>query len=132
MNVADLELCKELYELSGWFDTYFFWDADNGVAEKSEALLMHPTKNCPAYDLGYLLRKLPAKIMGKNNMLIFLSLSHSGSEWWANYETGGNSRAEIQMSADTPEDALTKLAIELFKQGVLNPPSKANSKGVEE
>jgi hypothetical protein len=80
-NVASLELCKELYGLSGWNDT------PNHV------------------DLGYLVRKLPAYTEIRN------------------YEICWQARFNSMISeADTPEDAAAKLAIELFKSGVLEQP----------
>lgn len=61
MNTASLDLCKELYSLSGWQETSFIW-AEHG----KDSFIMHNsiTKKAddypPAYDLGYLLRKLPS------------------------------------------------------------------------
>lgn len=92
MNVASLELCKELYELSGWKTggDKPTWNGRKGV------------NSAPAYDLGYLLRKLPyhGVISGQGT---FRQASCSG----------------YIASSDTPEDALAQLAIELHKQGVL-------------
>ena len=116
MNVASLPLSKELYELSGWDDCWFQhlkvdneWGLDFSGAEAlrkdSEIDEWHP-----AYDLGYLLRKLPN-----------YKLEHNGNS--ANAVTCGyladNKGRWIFGSANTPEDAACKLAIELFKQGVL-------------
>ena len=116
MNVASLELCKELYELSGWNDT------DLAHAEEAERVFLaaynygefgyEAIRLAPAYDLGYLLRKLPEQV----------TLSCFRSSW----------RCEVlipndiaTVSADTPEDAAAKLAIELWKQGVLSREAKS-------
>lgn len=104
MNVASLELCKELYELSGWGAELNDWRSNSGTVISGAY---------PAYDLGYLLRKLP-----NDHMINFsrppVKLYQSGHSWTAEY--GGFK------SGDTaPEDAVCKLAIELFKQGVLKP-----------
>lgn len=112
-NVASLELCKELYELSAWNDCYWF----NAKFSLNPKPVMLPQLNGeipqvlsgelewkqPAYDLGYLLRKLP----------ITTQLFHERKGWSA--------RAyNMAFWSKEPEDAACKLAIELFKQGVLN------------
>jgi hypothetical protein len=66
MNVASLEPCKELYELSGWNDTEF-WYAETlnepphnwTLGNNRLTIGMTGGRQLPAYDLGYLLRKLP-------------------------------------------------------------------------
>lgn len=103
-NVASLELCKELYELSGWEPL------DYGVLEK--AAFGHPV-----YDLSYLLRKLARPHSYGHD--IQLTYTHDLEHKWqaaVHYIPHTNYVAE---SCDTPEDAACKLAIELFKQGVL-------------
>lgn len=101
MNTASRELCKELYELSGWEDADWFF---NPHAEGFTFTKQH--SGVPAYDLGYLLRKLPA----------------DGNLFVKQYEDDGSWHAcsgLIQVEADTPEDAATKLAIALYEQGIL-------------
>lgn len=141
MNVASLELCKELYELSEWRDCE--WQYWNGTAHNdiSEITLEwgygNYGDNCaPAYDLGYLLRKLPSRVdKGRKNYRFVLTNSTSDESWVADYlmpfwqkglpDRGievwlhyGN-RAKLT-EADTPEDAVCKLTIELFKQEILH------------
>lgn len=119
-DVAGLKLCRELYDLSGWNDTFFRW-ADHGKDSFFGVFVddgLHP----PAYDLGYLLRKLPPYIskdivedlqwldiapveVDKNNDVV---------TWSAGYKSD-------YKYAHTPEDATCKLAIQLFKQGILKP-----------
>ena len=97
---ANDELNAELYKLSGW--------------ETSEDKI-HGPMNCPEYPLGYLLRKLPTKY---NNEA--LELFVIGNRWTCQYDDGGIEDNEYPTAkADTPEDAACKLAIELFKQGIL-------------
>ena len=116
MNTASLELCKTLHELSGWDDTYHYYDADDVVDEKAHAMFMSRDKNCPAYDAGYLLRKLP-KYIDKKHWLYLQPISYI--VWAAGYKDTENAKFDPDAWANTPEDALCKLAIELFKQGVL-------------
>lgn len=129
MNVASLELSKELYELSKWgkteFDefkdtefTYFIYH-DNSNANNPYLLTRFEIHKYyeegrgdfvwPAYSAGYLLRKLPhgtevrltlhgATASLRNNSVNYISISEYG---------------------DTPENALAKLCLELFRQGVL-------------
>lgn len=128
-EVASLPNCKELYELSGWDDTkdtykrlaglhdlkwkdWFFADYNNGkwddVGEQS----------VPAYSLGYLLRKLPIG-HPENNVFAELSVHRYLKDKWSAIWQTEDMETEVMQIADTPEDALCKLAIELFKQGVL-------------
>lgn len=100
MQTASLELCKELYRVSG-----HTWLTEDHRPEYVAA---------PAYDLGYLLRKLPE--FGKN---IYWHTYHKN--WCAAYEHTDEDGCQtlIHKVADTPEDAACELAIELFKQGIL-------------
>lgn len=103
MNVASPELCKELYELSRW-------DADGNHWWYSDGQLVWAAwiaESTPAYELGYTLRKLPDFVR---------------MEWWTEADGKRQYRCAYRDTIfleDTPEDAVTKLAIELFKQGVL-------------
>lgn len=101
MNVASLDLCKELYELSRWdsdgLDTPYDVSPTGDVSRSDMG--GDDYEIIPAYDLGYLQRKLahthpyPKEITDSRIVEIWL--------------------------AEYPEDAACKLAIELFKQGVL-------------
>lgn len=122
MNVASLELCKELYDLSRWgLERNSGFEGKYWVGTEQEGFNLRLMKGVPAYsstypayDLGYLLRKLPQGCCG---------LFQSKHTWVASYTDllGKHPlRKPIQSKqADTPEDAACKLAIELFKQGVL-------------
>lgn len=96
IDSASPELCKTLYELSGWEPSPGVTKGDN---------------HWPAYNLGYLLRKLPEQVELKSYFDGSWDCRHIDTdEAW-----GVNGR----MNGDTPEDATAKLAIELFKQGIL-------------
>lgn len=90
MNVASLSLSKRLYELSGWNDT------DNSYLRGT----------LPAYELGFILRKLPNCDIYKR-----------GKEYQCWYNVSKTSW--ISPKADTPEDCVALLAITLFEQGIL-------------
>ena len=113
MQVANLELCKTLWELSGWKVSTnpegWHWVMDGQRYQRQVA---------PAYDLGYLLRKLPETLKHPAtgvDYTIGLSRLIDTKKWLADY-----SRSMLpNANADTPEDATCKLAIELFKQDVL-------------
>jgi hypothetical protein len=108
MNVASLELCKGLLELSGWEDTYFWWDKDEQRVPEKQMVVQAGkifADDTPAYDLGYLLRELPDICM----------LWRDGKTWHCDCEDS------VICEADTPEDAAAKLAIELIRQGVISP-----------
>ncbi len=123
MNIARLDLCKELYELSGWAQSLYEHELLSGehyTTTLPRKAMEHSSQNIyiPAYDLGYLLQKL-------GNRHVELKRPYSNSEpinrWscMAFYDDGEELPAYLIESADTPEDAVCKLAIELFKQGVL-------------
>jgi hypothetical protein len=89
-------LCRELYELSGWGEPPInYWGTSIcGVAE---------SPYYPNYSLGYLLRKLPDgdyEFIKDGSGYLILSIGHAAR-------------------AATPEDAAANLCIELFKAGVL-------------
>jgi hypothetical protein len=99
MSVATIELCKELYELSGWDRTDYWWYrvGDQWYSDAHKGTI-------PAYDLDYLtdkLRNLPQGIVLHNYM--------DGCE---------ASAMGIEIFADTPADAVCMLAIEVYKRGV--------------
>lgn len=115
MNVASLKLCRELYELSGWSAPQKYWvlmvSGDWKAVNKDTTVEVEINRSIyPAYDLGYLLRKLPpySRIQSMKGDVPYR----------VSYDNGVSERG---VNADTPEDAACKLAIELFKQGILTP-----------
>lgn len=132
MNVASLELCKELCELSGWKDT-FAWYSGNEVEFEGQAgwdgavyencLQYDWCDDVPAYDLGYLLRKLPIVIDAEDHpehaTWLHLRITALSKDKWNFYYE----RTDLSFT-DLPEDAACNLAIELLKQGVLTKETK--------
>jgi hypothetical protein len=118
MNVASKELCQELYELSGWDDTYFLYTKTGKISTVASMFSGQPL---PAYDAGFLLRKLPSEIEsdgriyrlrgGKNQYYFFEYQAKDDRDirWWN----------ISPFSKDFPEDALCALVIKLFKTGLL-------------
>lgn len=143
-NVASKELSRELYELSGWDGTLAVYEQTAGIPI-GEPYIAYPELEkrwglwgtqefkvqTPAYDAGYLLRKLPDRIQDSHGTWFALMGFPNGVNPWFAYKStlqGEDSRwpndkgipfYKRVFSADTPEDALTSLAIELFKSNVL-------------
>jgi hypothetical protein len=123
MNTANLELCKELWKLSGWETDDWYDLDDSGRPFEHLATLedidLQDTGNeyIPAYDLGYLLRKLPKFVEYLAEPVKYRPLLKIEDETY----TIGYSFAgwKVFAEADTPEDAVCNLTIELFKQGIL-------------
>lgn len=118
-DVASLDLCKELYELSGWGDDeiiHFGYREDGTVAH----FRVWPAM-CPAYDLGYLVKKLPSPLVVHEPPQCFVELKRYGEPWVAMYRQENTMQpvAALRFDSLTPEDAAAKLCIELFKQGIL-------------
>ena len=164
-EVADIELCRELYELSGWqYDERHhriekvwiesFSTSEMGMGHEDydktppeerrqyhvgEYVVRDNPKNfigvpedvpwgwanryyeetikrsVPAYTAGYLLRKLPAQIDSIYDLL--LCPHKDGRCMVGYYEPDGLDQHETW--GVTPENALTKLAIQLFKDNIL-------------
>lgn len=124
MDTARLDLCKELYKRSGWNNTYHRWSKNiygkDVVIDTAAA-----GSTTPAYDLGYLLRRLPKNVTEFWGKFYPASpcLMYSGTQWVIFYQstmTGEHNTDELfGQFADHPEDAACLLAIELFKQRVL-------------
>jgi hypothetical protein len=147
MNVASLELCKELYELGGWGDVRDVWkytepmstDIKYGTRKDGDrwcySIQKGPMRSWnlnevsvwPAYDLGYLLRKLPEYVkLFRNNMGVYYCAAVTDSYRHPDNRLGEPDSAHKWYMADTPEDAAAKLTVELFKQGVLTKSEQEN------
>lgn len=118
-DVADLELCKELYELTGWDGTFWNYSRSSGsdfpfkLGHKGSVETREVKERYPAYSLGYLIRKLPDTTNIGVSGDLYTAYSNpvglpTGDKWHDFVEV-----------AKTPEDAACMLAIELFKAGVL-------------
>lgn len=125
MNVASPTLCEELYDLSdcnwgGWSGP----DTDYVYVQKTKGFIIDGPDDfppelvnssldkdpvywwVPAYDLGYLLRKLP------HETTLRKSIGDFEHDYIAMHRI-------FNGVANTPEDAVAKLTIELIKVGVV-------------
>lgn len=121
MNTASLELSKELYELSDWYDTSYVYARGGALALRRVDIdqhVDHVFEEPPAYDLGFLLRRLSNVEVGNDT-----DNSKDGQYYAKRPNSTGqvdsNDKAGNLEFADTPEDAAAKLAIGLIKQGIL-------------
>lgn len=122
MKTASLELSKELYELSGWEDTVWDWSTANGKLMYRTGSSMFHRDDYPAYDLGYLLRKL--ENIEETIILRYNNPARMGAvalpQWNGQYTvaTARMQQRDYPIAA-TPEDAVASLCVALFKQGIL-------------
>lgn len=107
---ASIKLTKELWNLSFWepsllgfYDGYF--DEEGHFKREADY-----KPSYPCYSLGYLLRKLP------QTSAVMHFKRNRWEAYWVSYGSGSRAKREY---GDTPEDAAAKLAIRLFKQGIL-------------
>lgn len=122
MNVASKELCEKLFKLSRWDNTYFWWNRDEQRVPGKQMVVQSGKifpSDFPAYDAGYLLRKLPYKV----------DLRQLRNGWSASFSNNsyrrfGDERRDAYGKADIPEDALCELSIQLFEQEILTKEGK--------
>jgi hypothetical protein len=119
MKTASFDLCLELYARSGWeldghglYIDKAWWRLDAGARPSSHVQdrykLLQEQVVAPAYDLGYLLRKLPdgVELLKRDGRYI----AGDPPQW---RERG------ISQSFVCPEDALANLAADLFRRNLL-------------
>jgi hypothetical protein len=88
--------------MAGWYTT-----TTKHLVEGNDVTL-------PAYDLGYVMRKLPSGIH------IFKASKSVRNDGVVKYSAWMQNVTRYRLLATTPEDAACELAIELFKSGVLS------------
>lgn len=113
MTVAHFAECCELYELSGWGygmgAVWMFEDGRSWVWDNPTSAVLACHEWVPAYDLGALAGYLPAFALNKRGNESY----HAG---WADH---ANRQVITADSRTNPANALCRLAIALFKAGVL-------------
>lgn len=116
------ELCKQVYEATGWAA-----DMDKGVDYVwcHETLTRLPIdwdtsdfhQHIPLYTSDYLLEKLPYKI-GEANSAIWLRLGKTRNSFTVCY-MGSDLVCLYDFEADTPLKSLLKLTIALHEEGLV-------------
>lgn len=125
-SLEDFELDKKLYEVSGWNDTYFWWNKDEQRSVGKQMVIQQGRifpDDIPHYDLEYVLAKLPRYIdRGKEvwclelEPLQYLDGRTDYGTWQCNYwhhGMGGKKGLKVE-DANTPRNAAIKLCLELF------------------
>lgn len=114
MTTASLELCKELYELSHWGynETDKVW-CHGKLKNKGLIDTREVHDHFPAYDSGYLLERL-LPVTG-----VDLAYHHRDEQVYALSPSYADDDQTPHGTGESSASALTKLAIELFKQEVL-------------
>lgn len=125
MDVSSLGLSRKLYELSGWKNTFSWWD----YADTDRSYLSYPDlekkyglwgtqdirERIPAYDAGYLLKKLPWSITVENTL--------DGDNWEVFYASGedkGFGSKGITVTGETLEEALVLMALRLLAEKAID------------
>jgi len=118
LHIAKFELCRELYELSGWTWTDYYYTIFE-YRPQDVVVLLGKAKDglhIPAYEIGYLIERLPQKVNGARLVLAGMPMS---GRWGCAYLYGLNISFDASQIADTPQDAACSLAIVLWRQGIL-------------
>lgn len=106
------DLCKKVYELTGWGDMQNRSHTWTKINEKNK-----PQSLCPLYTSDYLLEKLPRSIKRYGRFELVPTMRNA--MWSAGYWTGD--RLDTLSVVDyTPLKALLKLTIALSEAGELN------------
>lgn len=114
-GVASVDICRELYHLSGWKGQYWWWtkrvygDGSEGYQLVGEHEAPFTGETIPAYDASYLAAMLPAFRIGKEG-------NGSYRAGWMDY---ANHKVIMEASRTSLANAMGRLAISLFKHGIL-------------
>lgn len=107
------ELCQKLFEISGWTDTHEVFISGEPTWRTEVST---PSTHTPVYRMGFLLDKLDHvhlelkhPYLGENHLNLWGAYYYADDYYAVNYVQAGHS----------PEEAMAKLAIELFEKGVI-------------
>jgi len=104
------ELCKEVYELTEWYDTGFVWK--DGI--RQPLYEMRVGDDCyPYYTSDYLLEQV------KEATGTILLVPQSDGDWLLFTSNGATDTEKKYIRGDTPLKALLKLVLALKKAGEL-------------
>lgn len=131
-NVASIDLCRQLYKMSGADDTFAYYydmggdNVDLNLNHKRPKKIGEPTIwgiYWPAYDLYYLLDKLteikPGLTLYHNHSLMQWECFYAGKFFDYNYPVGNRGEMHFETMDENPANAVAKMAIQLFKQNAL-------------
>ncbi len=117
LPVAKFELCRELYELSGWgWANYYYRIFNEPPVVQVQLGKSQNGVHIPAYETWYLIGQLPQKVDGARLVIAGMPMS---DYWGCAYLYGLNISFDASQIADTLENALCGLAIVLWKFGIL-------------
>ena len=114
-DVASVDICRELYRVSDWTGQYWWWtrhtyeDGSEGYQLVGEHEAPFTGETIPAYDAAYLAAMLPAFRMGKEG-------NGSYRAGWMDY---ADRKVIMEASRTSLANAMARLAISLFKEGIL-------------
>lgn len=112
------ELCKEVYERTGWkTDAMQFEYSETGEVDPDHRGEDDKTFAGYSYTSDYLLEKLPVKISKEVEYLLTVYGAY-GNYWVANYTKKTSDEFIYAEVANTPLKALLKLTIALHDAGV--------------
>ncbi len=120
--VADRKACQRVFDLWLWEDTVFYWGltreehtVDEGTFEYWELFLGKPSSlptSIPAYDLAYVLDRLPLKRGNREK-----TIAKEGSYWYIGYpDRSGDYSVDIMSSKTSLLEAACELAIQLKEE----------------
>lgn len=110
------ELCKQLYDATGWDAEYKYFYGTSSVAHDRQHSML---ENTPLYTSDYLLEKLPVPLFFNNNdcAIEVRRTKKDKYRWSANIRTSGGQY--FKQVSDTPLKALLKLTLKLHEEGLL-------------
>lgn len=124
MKTANLENCRKLYELTGWWNSHLYWHygaksaplpISPGLMEWStveEPRTIHEGEQyIPAYDLNCLVESTPFRSNDDITHTFMLGRNTDNTGWSAVYKNW-------VCIAQEPEDAVCELLIKIYERNV--------------
>lgn len=109
-----VELCKKVYEKTGWIVGDESWDWHTTTDAKLDSMFI-----APLYTTDYLLEKISKIVdylsLNHNNKLSIDSLDGEKGKWYAHY---WHRSRRSQVSSDTPLKALLRLTLKVHEEEV--------------
>ena len=109
------ELCKQVYEATGWKDTHGRLDDGNHTIRNEGNEVLLGTKQVPLYTSDYLLEKLPVNGDVGEDIGYLVVVKEDIDSYQVSYDYG--KVGDFMEISDTPLKALLKLTIALSEAG---------------